>query len=344
MAIPKVMISSTCYDLTQIRENIEAFIRIFGYDSIRSDRGDVGYNLTDTLKTDCFLAAQQCDILIGVIGGTFGSEANETDSVTMHEMKTALEYKKQIYIFVDRDVLTEFGTYKVNLNKNGEKFAKEDMSYRNVNDTRIFDFINEMYDHKSERVVVEGFKTSTDITDFLKKQWANLFQLFLGQKERDAQSGAYSRINESADRLTELLQQFQNNLQNLSAGTEYLLENQGYGKYVANPILGRLKKVLGTSITVLFKTPAELDELMSLFEYEYEGESEPFADDFIFAYYKRDNYSNDVIYSKKIIFANVFHDEKLIFPSPGEPLEEYIKVIEESHGNDFDQDDDDLPF
>jgi len=339
MAIPKVMISSTCYDLKQIRENLETFIRNLGYESIRSDKGDIGYNVTETLQEDCFLVAQQCDILVGIIGGIFGSEATPHDSVTMQEMKTALVHKKQVYLFVDKNVLTEFRTYKANLGSKGEKFAKEEIVYYYVNDTRIFDFINEMYVHESERVIIEGFQISSDISDFLKKQWANLFQVFLSQKERDAQSGAYSKINASADRLEELIGQFNNNLLNLSDSTTFLLENQGYGKYAANPLLFHLKKLLNAKISILFKTPDELKELMHLYGY---AESE--LSSYVFVRNEHDPFGN-VVSGTSITFKDIFNDDKLIFPVVGESMDDYIFIEEFSNNSDFQIiDDDDLPF
>jgi len=338
MAIPKVMISSTCYDLKQIRENLEAFIRSIGYDPIRSDKGDIGYNITDTLKSDCFLAAQQCDILVGIVGGTFGSEASPDDSITMREMKTALEHKKQIYVFVENNVLTEFRTYNVNLTKKGEKFAREDVSYSYVNDTRIFDFIKEMYEHESERVVIHGFQTSSEISDFLKKQWANLLQVYLNHKERDGQSGAYSKINDSADRLDVLIKQFDTNLSNLSSSTIFLLENQGYGKFAANPILSHLKKLLNAKISILSKTPEELIELMELFGYENVSYENELTDkEYIFNKNYGASFDNSIT---QIVFKGVFKEDKLIFPNPSDNMENY--VVRNEYSNSID--DDDLPF
>ncbi|MCL2570908.1 MAG: DUF4062 domain-containing protein [Defluviitaleaceae bacterium] len=339
MAIPKVMISSTCYDLKQIRENLEAFIRSLGYDPVRSDKGDIGYNITDTLKSDCFLAAQQCDILVGIIGGNFGSEASPDDSITMREMKTALEYKKQVYVFVDSSVLSEFRTYKINLTKKGERFAKEEMFYDSVNDTRIFDFINDMYAHESERVVIHEFQNSTDISDFLKKQWANLFQVYLDQKERDRQSGAYSKINDSATRLDALIQKFDNNLSNLSQGTTFLLENQGFGKYAGNPILGHLKKLLKTNITLLFKTPEQLIELMDLFGYSNVSNDE----DGLYIFSETPSYGYKET-TTQITFKNIFKEGKLIFPNPSAVMDDYIELNEYSNSMISSIDDDDLPF
>ncbi|MCL1843960.1 MAG: DUF4062 domain-containing protein [Defluviitaleaceae bacterium] len=252
------MISSTCYDLKQIRENLETFIIDMGYEPMRSDKGDIGYNITETLQSDCFLAAQQCDILVGVVGGRFGSESTHDDSVTMREMTTALEHKKQIYVFVDTSVLTEYRTYKLNMQKKGADFAKKEIEYDSVNDTRIFDFINKMYDHQSERVIVEGFQVAADISGFLKKQWAILFQASLNQKERDAQSGAYSKISDSADKLESLLAKFENNIVYLEDNTKFLLENHNTIRYGLNPLLLCLRRHLGAKITVLIQTPDEV--------------------------------------------------------------------------------------
>ena len=44
MAIPRVFVSSTCYDLKYIRENLKYFIRTLGYEPVLSEEGSVYYD------------------------------------------------------------------------------------------------------------------------------------------------------------------------------------------------------------------------------------------------------------------------------------------------------------
>lgn len=53
MAIPRVFVSSTCYDLIYIRESLNYFIKTLGYDSVLSDQGDVYYNVGSHTHESC---------------------------------------------------------------------------------------------------------------------------------------------------------------------------------------------------------------------------------------------------------------------------------------------------
>ena len=45
MAIPRVFMSSTCYDLQEIRFQLRHFIEEIGYDPVMSEFGDIFYDL-----------------------------------------------------------------------------------------------------------------------------------------------------------------------------------------------------------------------------------------------------------------------------------------------------------
>ncbi len=44
MAVPKVFVSSTCFDLSEIREQLSRFISNYGFESVLSEHGDVFYH------------------------------------------------------------------------------------------------------------------------------------------------------------------------------------------------------------------------------------------------------------------------------------------------------------
>jgi hypothetical protein len=44
MAIPRVFLSSTCYDLATVRDSLGNFIESIGFEPCLSDRGDVFYH------------------------------------------------------------------------------------------------------------------------------------------------------------------------------------------------------------------------------------------------------------------------------------------------------------
>ncbi|MBN1570720.1 MAG: DUF4062 domain-containing protein [Acidobacteria bacterium] len=172
MAKPRVFISSTYYDLQTVRADLEEFIVEHGYEPVLFEKGHVAYGAEDTLEHDCYQEISACDILVNIVGGRFGTESKDAQhSISQNELRIAYEQGKLIYVFVETAVLAEYRTYTANKNVAG-------FIPITVNDLRIFAFLEEVLPLS----VVESFKISHDIIDFLKKQWAGLFQNMLVQR------------------------------------------------------------------------------------------------------------------------------------------------------------------
>ena len=76
MAKPRVFISSTFYDLRQIRVELDKFIESLGYEPVRNEEGDIPYGKEDALQDYCYKEISNIDILISIIGIRYGSPAN----------------------------------------------------------------------------------------------------------------------------------------------------------------------------------------------------------------------------------------------------------------------------
>ena len=50
MAAPRIFISSTCYDLQEIRFQLRRFIQDIGYEPVMSEFGDIFYDLGDHVQ------------------------------------------------------------------------------------------------------------------------------------------------------------------------------------------------------------------------------------------------------------------------------------------------------
>ena len=74
MATPKVFVSSTCFDLGEIREQLARFINSYGFDPILSDHGDVFYKPDCHTHDSCIHEVSNCQLFILIIGGRFGGE------------------------------------------------------------------------------------------------------------------------------------------------------------------------------------------------------------------------------------------------------------------------------
>ena len=54
MAILRIFISSTYYDLKHVRNELGDFIKGLGYDAVMHDKGKVTYRQNETLENSCY--------------------------------------------------------------------------------------------------------------------------------------------------------------------------------------------------------------------------------------------------------------------------------------------------
>lgn len=205
MAKPRVFISSTFFDLRQVRTDLERFIKELGYEPIRNETGGIPYGKDLKLEDYCYKEISEIDILVGIVGGRFGSEAESSNySITQTEIKTAIEQNKQVYIFVEKNVLSEYETYLINK-------ENETTKYKFVNDKRIYKFIEEIFALPKNNIV-HPFEIAQDITSFLKDQWAGTFRDLLNQQTR---KGQYENISIKVNELTEVASTIKTYLENV---------------------------------------------------------------------------------------------------------------------------------
>ncbi len=125
----------------------------------------------------CYKEIENCDILVAVIGGRYGSDSQKgRGSVSNMELKTAIELGKQVYVFIDKSVNAEYQTYLCN------KYNKE-IKFASVDNVRIFEFIEEIHALKVNNQI-QSFDSVLDITKYLREQWAGLFQRLLSESGR----------------------------------------------------------------------------------------------------------------------------------------------------------------
>ena len=174
MAKPKLFLSSTFYDLRQIRTDLDLFVENLGYDIIRNEEGDIPYGKDEALEEYCYKEIKGIDILISIIGGRYGTESKRgNNSISQLELKTALKENKQVYIFIEKNVLSEYETYMLNKDR--------EISYRFVDDKRIYNFIEEIKSLPNNNNI-KGFETASDISKYLKEltvltEWDNVEEL-----------------------------------------------------------------------------------------------------------------------------------------------------------------------
>ncbi|MFA0500226.1 DUF4062 domain-containing protein, partial [Vibrio sp. 10N.222.46.A1] len=190
MAIPKVFVSSTCYDLQEERAQLERFITNYGFHPILSEYSGVYYDVDAHTHESCVNEVAHCDMFVLIISGRYGGKFKNGngESITQAEYNKARELGLPIFTFVKADVSAAQHYFKENVRANDEEFAKK-INYpaieKQADAVSIFSFIDSVH-RASTNNGLETYKTFTDIEDHLKKQWAGMFFSFLQKrKEQD---------------------------------------------------------------------------------------------------------------------------------------------------------------
>jgi hypothetical protein len=168
---PNVMISSTFYDLRQIRADLARFIADeMGYTPLLSELPSFPVDPDlDTVSNCRARVERDANIFVLTIGGRYGSIDDKTDkSVTNLEFLSAKRKGIPIYAFVEKSMLAIIPLWKSN----------PTADFSAVADTpRVFEFIE--YVRSQERVWTFPFESAQDIISTLRRQLAFLFSASL---------------------------------------------------------------------------------------------------------------------------------------------------------------------
>lgn len=254
MAVPRVFISSTFYDLQQVRFNIGDFITNLGYAPVMHERAGVAYTQNEPLEQDCYHELASCDIVVCIIGNHFGSRSAGNElSITMNEIQTAIKNRKKVYIFIAKDVYIENRTYEYNKENGDFKSAYTD-------NLKIHEFISEL--KNNNRVLIASFETTDEIISTLKLQFAGLFQNLLAHESSKSETAVVADLSETASEVRDSVQELRE-------------EQNAFFKKFESTVFGRnhtlraLEEFLGIDKASIFARNIDaLDELMVAFGYQ----------------------------------------------------------------------------
>lgn len=319
MAVPRVFISSTYYDLKQVRNNIGSFIESLGYESVMHEKSEVAYTQTTALENDCYHEVESCDIVVCIIGNHFGSQSSDADlSITMKELTTAIKEKKKVYIFIAKDVYIENRTYIQNKDSGTFKSAYTD-------DLRIHEFVeqlkNSVHDH-----VIESFETTDEIVCALRKQFAGLLQGFLRKEATLSDRKTAYDLQLSADAIKHAIQDFDEKQAAFFQKFDSTI-------YSVNNTLWVIKNYLGMKKSSFYaKDVYALDEFMGILGFTSVNVDNKAED---YRKYVRDGFQK----------AEIFVLKKSLFGDNGELLDIRAKDrLNESISFVVNEDDGELPF
>lgn len=322
MAKPRIFISSTFYDLRQVRADLDFFIEQMGYEPVRNEEGDIPYGKDEALEEYCYKEIKNIDILVCIIGGRFGTESktNSKSSITQLELKAALSEGKQVYTFIESNVLSEYETYLIN--KEGET------KYRYVDDKRVYEFIEEIKALKSNNII-KGFETASDIVKFLREQMAGLFQRFLEEQTRVKEVSLIKGLEKTANTLNKLVNFLSDENKDQTDEINKIL-------MINHPLVEELKNKLDVTYNFYFEGLEDVKQLLRARGYAFEEEL-PFGDPE--PDYEWEKSHNRKEYRLKISKDVFEEDNRLKFIRKSDWNDDYVslEVIES-------EEDDGLPF
>jgi hypothetical protein len=183
--------------------------------------------------------------LVSIIGGRFGSASNEIDgySISQIELKRAVEQSIQVFIFVEKSTYHEYETYMLNRENDSVK-------YRYVDNKKIFTFLEEIYSLPQNNAIAP-FETSDDITEYLRIQWAGLFQRLIQDQAQSQRFSGLAQIDSIVETLKDLVQVVAAESKDVTSVKEILFAN--------HPAFRRFREITKTKSRVYFSSKNELD-------------------------------------------------------------------------------------
>ncbi|MFQ1770443.1 DUF4062 domain-containing protein [Aeromonas veronii] len=197
MAAPKVFVSSTCFDLGEVREQLRRFIQSFGFEAVLSENGDVFYHPDLHTHESCIHEVSNCQLFILIIGGRFGGEyvTDKSKSITNAEYMAARESQIPIFTYIRRSVLSNHHIFQQNKKKDFASEIEYPAIEKQEHALNIFSFIDDVRKAPTNNAF-EGFDGFPEIENHLRKQWAGMFFDLLKSREVKSQIDATNHLIE----------------------------------------------------------------------------------------------------------------------------------------------------
>ena len=171
---PAVFVSSTFYDLKQIRADLKDFITTLGLIPVISEYGSFPIDPTISTVENCLkVVDENADIFVLIIGARYGTIKDQGKSITNMEYLKARAKGIPIYVFIEKSVLSVLPLW----------IASPQNDFSAVVDSpKLFEFVTSVRD--TDAVWTLPFETAQDIIEGLRKQLAYLFMDALGFRQR----------------------------------------------------------------------------------------------------------------------------------------------------------------
>lgn len=181
----KIFVSSTCYDLSQIRADLHDFIYSLGYHPTLSESNSFPIDPDNDTLENCIENVRSSDVFILILGNRYGYVTENGKSITNTEYLYAKERGIPIYIFIYKPLTTILPIWKNNKNIDLTGI---------IESPKVFEFV-ELLRETNKNWCFE-FEKAQDITGTLKVQLSHLFKssLELRKKYRMSNQPDYHRF------------------------------------------------------------------------------------------------------------------------------------------------------
>ena len=204
--------SSTCYDLHEVRAQLRGIVSRLGHEPVMSDYSDVLFDPREHTHESCIKEVGTCDALVLVLGGRFGGkvlpkamtqidfdklrttgpeDAENTElgevSVTQLEVLKAISDGIPTFAFVSDRVWHDHAVFEANKELDHVDAVRYPSIEKAGTARYIFNFINFVRKRSANNAIVQ-FSKAEDIEHHLGRQWSGLFQSLLQeQRTRDTE-------------------------------------------------------------------------------------------------------------------------------------------------------------
>lgn len=169
MAKPRIFISSTCFDLNDIRSELTSFLNTYNFEVLNSQLSNFGVSPDLHSHTACLEQVNNADYFIVIIGKRRGGTYIASEqSITNEEYKLAVKRGIPIMIFVDKMVDNNLVLYKKNPTMDFSTI---------VDDKRIFHFVEYIKSSSSNNWVFQ-YENINDIKNVINSQFSYYLLLF----------------------------------------------------------------------------------------------------------------------------------------------------------------------
>lgn len=186
-----IFISSTCYDLSQVRADMYDFIVELGHNPIMSESKDFPINPQLSTMENCIsVVRDSADVLVLIIGNRYGAELDTGKSITNTEFLTALRKGIPIYTFTHKALANCLPVWEQNPNCDFSNI---------VDNVKVFEFLSDV--RKNKKLWNFEFEKVQDIINVLRTQFSYLFKDALNTKRKLVDLGIedlYSKVSPKA--------------------------------------------------------------------------------------------------------------------------------------------------